>query len=50
MRRFIGDRAQLGYHDHYVVDGGKVRIIRAGHTGLDHGQYPDAGPHPLVTK
>ena len=29
MRRFIGDRAQLGYHDHYVVDGGKARIILA---------------------
>jgi transposase len=29
MRRFAGDRAQLGYHDHYVVDGGKARIILA---------------------
>ena len=29
MRRFAGDRAQLGYHDHYVVDGGRARIILA---------------------
>jgi transposase len=27
MRRFVGDRTVLGYHDHYVVDGGKARII-----------------------
>jgi transposase len=27
MRRFVGDRTSLGYHDHYVVDGGKARII-----------------------
>jgi hypothetical protein len=29
MKRFIGDRARLGYHTHYVVDGGKARIILA---------------------
>jgi hypothetical protein len=29
MRRFIGDRAKLGYHTHYVVDGGQARIILA---------------------
>jgi len=29
MSRFTGDRAVLGYHDHYVVDGGKARIILA---------------------
>ncbi|MDQ4147194.1 MAG: transposase [Pseudomonadota bacterium] len=29
MTRFTGDRAVLGYHDHYVVDGGKARIILA---------------------
>lgn len=29
MRRFPGDRAQLGYHLQYVVDGGKARIILA---------------------
>lgn len=29
MRRFNGDRAQLGYHTHYVVDGGRSRIILA---------------------
>ncbi|HLZ68993.1 MAG TPA: IS1182 family transposase [Dehalococcoidia bacterium] len=29
MRRFSGDRASLGYHDQYVVDGGKHRIILA---------------------
>lgn len=29
MRRFAGDRAQLGYHLQYVVDGGKPRIILA---------------------
>jgi transposase len=29
MRRFVGDRPSLGYHDHYVVDGGKARIILA---------------------
>jgi transposase len=27
MASFVGDRARLGYHDHYVVDGGKARII-----------------------
>jgi hypothetical protein len=27
MRRFVSDRASLGYHDHYVVDGGNARII-----------------------
>ncbi len=27
MRRFPGDAPKLGYHDHYVVDGGKARII-----------------------
>jgi hypothetical protein len=27
MARFVGDRARLGYHDHYVVDGGKARVI-----------------------
>jgi transposase len=29
MQRFNGDRAKLGYHTHYVVDGGKARIILA---------------------
>jgi transposase len=29
MKRFNGDRPVLGYHDHYVVDGGKARIILA---------------------
>lgn len=29
MRRFPGDRAHLGYHLQYVVDGGKARIILA---------------------
>jgi hypothetical protein len=29
MSRFTGDRACLGYHDHYVADGGKARIILA---------------------
>ena len=29
MNRFNGDRAKLGYHTHYVVDGGKSRIILA---------------------
>ncbi len=29
MSRFTGDRAKLGYHTHYVVDGGKARIILA---------------------
>ena len=29
MKRFPGDRARLGYHTHYVVDGGKSRIILA---------------------
>ncbi len=29
MCRFPGDHAQLGYHLHYVVDGGKARIILA---------------------
>ena len=29
MKRFTGDKAQLGYHTHYVVDGGKDRIIMA---------------------
>jgi transposase len=29
MSRFQGDRAKLGYHTHYVVDGGKARIILA---------------------
>lgn len=29
MRRFTGDKAKLGYHTHYVVDGGKARIILA---------------------
>lgn len=27
MRRFPGDVPKLGYHDQYVVDGGKARII-----------------------
>ena len=27
MRAHAGDRAKLGYHDHYVVDGGKARIV-----------------------
>ena len=27
MRRFPGDAPKLGYRDHYVVDGGKARII-----------------------
>ncbi len=27
MRHHAGDRVRLGYHDHYVVDGGKDRII-----------------------
>lgn len=29
MKRFSGDKAQLGYHTHYVVDGGTARIILA---------------------
>ena len=29
MKRFTGDKAVLGYHNHYVVDGGKARIILA---------------------
>ena len=29
MSRFTGDRAQMGYHTHYVVDGGKARVILA---------------------
>lgn len=29
MRSFRGDRTKLGYHDYYVVDGGKARIILA---------------------
>ena len=29
MRRFKGDAAKLGYHTHYVVDGGQARIILA---------------------
>ncbi|HEX2281659.1 MAG TPA: hypothetical protein VHG52_07845 [Thermomicrobiales bacterium] len=29
MRRFTGDLPTLGYHDHYVIDGGKARIILA---------------------
>ena len=29
MSRFTGDIAKLGYHTHYVVDGGKARIILA---------------------
>jgi Transposase DDE domain len=29
MNRFTGDRTKLGYHTHYVVDGGKSRIILA---------------------
>ena len=29
MRAYPGDRAKLGYHDHYVVDGGRARIILA---------------------
>ncbi len=29
MSRFTGDAAKLGYHTHYVVDGGKARIILA---------------------
>jgi transposase len=29
MKRFNGDRTVMGYHDHYVVDGGKARIILA---------------------
>jgi transposase len=29
MRRFTGDLPTLGYHDHYVIDGGKGRIILA---------------------
>jgi transposase len=29
MSRFTGDHAQLGYRTHYVVDGGKARIILA---------------------
>jgi len=29
MNRFPGDQTHLGYHTHYVVDGGKARIILA---------------------
>jgi transposase len=29
MKRYSGQRAELGYHAHYVVDGGKARIILA---------------------
>ena len=29
MSRFTGDVAKMGYHTHYVVDGGKSRIILA---------------------
>jgi transposase len=29
MKAFNGDKARLGYHDHYVVDGGQARIILA---------------------
>lgn len=29
MSRFTGDKAKLGYHTHYVVDGGQARIILA---------------------
>jgi transposase len=29
MKRFNGDKAALGYHTHYVVDGGEARIILA---------------------
>ena len=27
MKAAIGTRARIGYHDHYIVDGGKARII-----------------------
>ena len=30
-----GERAALGYYDHYVINGGKARIILR-----DRGQYP----------
>ncbi|MBI5928214.1 MAG: IS1182 family transposase [Chloroflexi bacterium] len=29
MKRFTGDKAVLGYHTHYIVDGGRARIILA---------------------
>jgi transposase len=29
MKHHNGDRVKLGYHDHYIVDGGKARIILA---------------------
>jgi hypothetical protein len=29
MKHHNGDRVTLGYHDHYVIDGGKARIILA---------------------
>jgi transposase len=29
MRAYRGQRTRLGYHDHYVVDGGRARIILA---------------------
>jgi hypothetical protein len=29
MKSAPGARARLGYHDHYVLDGGKARIILA---------------------
>jgi hypothetical protein len=46
MSRFQGDRAKLGYHTHYVVDGGKARIILAALV-TDYGQHPDAGSRLL---
>jgi transposase len=27
MRAYLGERTKLGYHDHYVVDGGRARVI-----------------------
>src|SRR3990170_3467132 len=27
MKAAVGTRARIGYHDHYIVDGGKARII-----------------------
>jgi hypothetical protein len=49
MSRFRGDRAKLGYHTHYVVDGGQSAGHPGGvsHASFDYGPHPDAGSRLL---
>jgi hypothetical protein len=43
-----GQKMTLGFHDHHVIDSGKVRIIRIGKTTLSEAVCPDAAVRGAV--